>query len=74
MLCKACGIGTSEAESLYCAKLGKICPESTNKCNYYIEKQYEEGEPLSPGVHLFMKEQELQSRKISGARPFNIGM
>jgi hypothetical protein len=73
MGCENCGIGRPEGVSVYCFKYKKtMSPEDGNSCMDFVEKVYDGNEPLDPETLLFMIEQDKQSRKISGSRPFHI--
>ena len=76
MICGDCGIGKLDGERgemIYCVKFKKTMPpESETNCMYFTEKRYDGGELMEPETVLFMVEQELQSRKISGSLPFHI--
>jgi hypothetical protein len=69
--CFSCGIAEREAAGkLWCHKYKIEITDMTAKeksdCYYYIEPQYEDGEPLTAMQTLMIKECEVASRRMRG--------
>jgi hypothetical protein len=67
MNCKDCGIGTYDGEKIYCMCFSQQKElESDDNCSYFINKRYEDGELMTPLIHLLFKEEEIKSRGMTG--------
>lgn len=69
--CFACGIADkTPAGKLFCLKYKFEISEETaagkSDCYYFIEPQFEDGEPLNVAETLMIKECELASRRMRG--------
>ena len=67
--CENCGLGENENGSLVrCFKYKTLNDGQDDKesCLYYIERIWEEGEPLLSLQHLLLKEGELKARMMKG--------
>lgn len=73
MTCEDCGIGTPKDGKIFCTKSSEN-KESSDKCARYFGKRYDGSELLSPEMHLYLQKFEEENRKISGSRPFNVGL
>ncbi|MBP2635178.1 MAG: hypothetical protein H6Q72_1085 [Firmicutes bacterium] len=69
--CFSCGIAERKAEGkLWCHKykieITDVTAKEKSDCYYYIEPQYEDGEPLTAMQTLMIKECEVASRRMRG--------
>lgn len=69
--CFSCGIAERTAGGkLWCLKykfeISDVTAKEKSDCYYFIEPQYEDGEPLTAEQTLMLKECELASRRMRG--------
>ncbi|WP_094607041.1 hypothetical protein SPSIL_029530 [Sporomusa silvacetica DSM 10669] len=69
--CFSCGIADRVADGrLLCFKykfeISAITAKEKSDCYYFIEPQYEDGEPLTAAQTLMIKEGEVASRRMRG--------
>lgn len=69
--CFSCGIADRLANgNLLCFKykfeISNVTAEEKSNCYYFIEPQFEDGEPLTVEQTLMIKECELASRRMRG--------
>ncbi|RDY23196.1 hypothetical protein CHF27_009615 [Romboutsia maritimum] len=65
--CGNCGIGSKREDgSIECFKYKKIkdALENSEKCLYYTQYKFEDGELMNPLQHLILKEQDLKSKHM----------
>ena len=66
--CANCGISMPDGQELKCYKykIGVDGNEDKEKCRFYAERIYEDGELMSPAEHLLISEQTVQSMHMRG--------
>jgi len=66
--CANCGVSSVEGDTLSCYKYKKVVEGDVDKesCRFYLEQIFEGDELLSPGEHLLLSEQTVQSRHMRG--------
>lgn len=68
--CLHCGFGVQDGDAWQCFKYRKLTSEAVlvnpEGCLSFIERQFEEGEPLTPVQHLLLLEQELKRHHMKG--------
>ncbi len=72
MKCITCGLLEKAAERYYCLRFKKVVSpteaegEANSNCIYHCKVITEGGEPLTPGQHLIMQDQDLRGKKMRG--------
>lgn len=62
MECECCGLFAGGL----CAKYGRLSALSRLDCQYYLERQYEDGEALTTVQHLLLAENQIKSKTMKG--------
>lgn len=71
ILCSECGIAETRNDGQkWCLKykcdVSQGSKDAKSDCYYFIEPQFEDGEPMTTAQNLMLKEQDLASRKMRG--------
>lgn len=66
-----CGIAQHQANGQkwclkYLVDVSEGSPQNKADCYYFIEPQFEDGEPMTPQQNLMLKECDLASRRMRG--------
>lgn len=67
MKCDKCGIAESGKDGIFCAKFKRLMSiKESDDCLYFTPVTFEDGEQLSAAQHLYLKELDLDSKKMKG--------
>lgn len=64
--CLDCGLAVQDGDAWHCFKYRKLVTEDPQGCPSFIERQFEDGEILTPVQHLLLLEQELKRHHMKG--------